>query len=180
MSPRTELNKRLVRAFVQALGSPDPVGPFRYVSPAYHLRGGTLTGDLDLPSAVAWRQAVLRAFPDLEVDLDVRRMVAEGDRVAVIARWRGTHRGPYRGILPTGRRVDLSIMGVFRLRNGRILEEVHLTDSLALVEQLRGSSRGTPGGPEAVHPGPPAEADRLPAHTERFFVPPEGMPGPWW
>lgn len=180
MSPRTERNKRIVRSFARAIGNDDPVGPFRFVSPGYRLHGGALTGDHDLPSAVAWWQEIHRAFPDLEVQLDPQHMVAENDRVAVTARWRGTHRGRYRGISPTGRQVDLSIMAIFHLRNGRIVEEFHLTDSLALVEQLRGGRTAGPGAAESPGPASSSATRGLPPYTERFFVPPETLPGPWW
>jgi predicted ester cyclase len=61
-------------------------------------------------------------FPDLF--LRIEDTVAEDDRVA--ARWStgGTQRGEWeRGIPPTGRRVTWTGMSMYRLRNGRIVEE---------------------------------------------------------
>src|SRR4051812_42708893 len=55
-----------------------------------------------------WRveiEGMLRAFPDLEiVPCD---QIAEGDQVCTRWRGEGTHRGPYQGVEPTGRRIGV-------------------------------------------------------------------------
>ena len=74
------------------------------------------------------------AFPDLQHTVD--EMLAEGNVVA--ARWtvRGTHRGDFQGIAPTGKTVTLSGTTVHHMVDGRI-EETWLTfDSMALLQQL--------------------------------------------
>jgi steroid delta-isomerase-like uncharacterized protein len=60
------------------------------------------------------------AFPDYRIA--VEDLVADGDRVA--ARWtlRGTHRGEFLGVPPTGRPETLRGVGLFRLAGGRIVE----------------------------------------------------------
>jgi len=52
------------------------------------------------------------AFPDIDVALE--DLIAEGDKVAARAIWRGTHQGEYLGIAPTGRQV--AVMGTVTLR----------------------------------------------------------------
>src|SRR5438876_9090167 len=47
-----------------------------------------------------------RAFPDLHVTLD--DMIAEGDKVVTGFTWRGTHRGEFMGLAPTGKRVTVA------------------------------------------------------------------------
>src|SRR3712207_6800234 len=53
-----------------------------------------------------------RAFPDLRSTIEDQ--IAEGDKV--VTRWtmRGTHRGEFRGIAPTGGRITVTGMGIFR------------------------------------------------------------------
>ena len=62
----------------------------------------------------------LAAFPDSYSV--VEDMVAEGDKVA--SRWRtsATHRGEFRGVSPTGRRVVVEAIGIFRIVDGRVVE----------------------------------------------------------
>ena len=60
------------------------------------------------------------AFPDLSVA--VEDVVAEGDRVAARVTMRGTHRGEFQGIAPTGKRVEVKAIDMFRISDGRIVE----------------------------------------------------------
>lgn len=60
------------------------------------------------------------AFPDLSVA--VEDIMAEGDRVAARVTMRGTHRGEFQGIAPTGKRVEVKAIDMFRISDGRIVE----------------------------------------------------------
>ena len=60
------------------------------------------------------------AFPDLSVT--VENVVAEGDRVATRVIMRGTHQGEFQGISPTGKRVEVRAMDMFRISDGKIVE----------------------------------------------------------
>jgi len=63
-----------------------------------------------------------KAFPDLRVS--VEEMLAEGDKVAVLWTFRGTHTGSgYEGLPPTGTRVEIRGITIWRIVNGRIVEE---------------------------------------------------------
>lgn len=61
------------------------------------------------------------AFPDGHHALD--DLIAEGDRVVARATARGTHRGEFLGIAPTGKTISLSIISIYRFKDGRIVEE---------------------------------------------------------
>ena len=64
------------------------------------------------------------AFPDGK--LEVKTLVAQGDLVFVECVGRGTHTGTMKGptgdLRATGRRVELPLAEVYRLRNGKIVE----------------------------------------------------------
>ena len=60
------------------------------------------------------------AFPDLTVR--VEDVMAEGDRVAGRVTMHGTHRGEFQGIAPTGKRVEVRAIDIFRISNGKIVE----------------------------------------------------------
>jgi steroid delta-isomerase-like uncharacterized protein len=59
-------------------------------------------------------------FPDLSIT--VEDVMAEGDRVAARVVMRGTHRGEFQGISPTGKRVEVRAMDMFRISDGKIVE----------------------------------------------------------
>jgi predicted ester cyclase len=75
-----------------------------------------------------------RAFPDIEVALE--DVIAEGDKVAARAIWRGTHQGEYLDIAPTGRQV--AVMGTVTLRivHDKFQEGWLNIDTLGLLQQL--------------------------------------------
>jgi steroid delta-isomerase-like uncharacterized protein len=75
------------------------------------------------------------AFPDMQVT--VADAVAEGDRVAVRAVWRGTHEGPFQGLAATGWTVTFEGMVLWRLKNGRLAERWAAIDLAAVFRQLQ-------------------------------------------
>jgi|SRR5579883_1255169 steroid delta-isomerase-like uncharacterized protein len=64
---------------------------------------------------------VREGFPDMRVTID--DLIAEGDRVVVRSTWRGTHLGTYDGMAATGKRAERTLIQIFRVKDGRILEE---------------------------------------------------------
>jgi steroid delta-isomerase-like uncharacterized protein len=63
-----------------------------------------------------------KAFPDLR--MRVQEIVAEGDKVAVLWTFQGTHTGPgYEGLPPTGTAVELRGITIWRMVDGRIRDE---------------------------------------------------------
>ncbi|MFB9264262.1 ester cyclase [Bradyrhizobium erythrophlei] len=65
-------------------------------------------------------------------------LVAERDIVAGRVVWRGVHRGPWRGIAPTGRHVEFRGMTFWRIREGKISERWAEVDFADLERQLKG------------------------------------------
>lgn len=59
-------------------------------------------------------------FPDLGITIE--DVMAEGDRVAARVVMRGTHRGEFQGIAPTGKRVEVRAIDMFLISNGKIVE----------------------------------------------------------
>ncbi|MBI5968013.1 MAG: ester cyclase [Deltaproteobacteria bacterium] len=121
----------------------------RFLEEAYN-KGNLAIGDELLtancvfrtPGAIegiaGWKQfatAFLTAFPeDLHITID--DTVAEGDKVA--ARWtaRGTHKGPLRGIAPTGKPVTWIGIAIYQLSGGKIKEVWGLNDALGIMQQI--------------------------------------------
>jgi len=59
-------------------------------------------------------------------------MVAEGDKVA--ARWTtsATHQGQFRGVSPTGERVEVEAIGILRIAEDRVVESWDKYDTAGL------------------------------------------------
>jgi steroid delta-isomerase-like uncharacterized protein len=60
------------------------------------------------------------AFPDAHTE--ILDLIAEGDRV--VARWveRGTHKGEFMGVPPTGRTYEKQGISIYRVQDGRLAE----------------------------------------------------------
>jgi predicted ester cyclase len=74
------------------------------------------------------------AFPDGRVE--IYELIAEGDMVAVIGTYKGTHTAPMGSYPATGRVVDSEFAGYHRLENGKIVETWVTWDNLAMFHQL--------------------------------------------
>jgi steroid delta-isomerase-like uncharacterized protein len=92
----------------------------------------------DGPDAVAdaYRE-LFTGFPDLRFsDVKPGSVCHHGDSVILETHVRGTHRGPYRGLPPTGRWVDLPVVAIFQFDGPDLLSERAYFDRLDLFIQL--------------------------------------------
>lgn len=74
------------------------------------------------------------AFPDMH--WTVHEQIAERDKVVSRFEWTGTHRGPFLGVEPTGRPVQVWGIVIDRLQDGKIKNTCILMDALGLMAQL--------------------------------------------
>jgi steroid delta-isomerase-like uncharacterized protein len=129
-----EENKVLVRRFVEEFwnqGNTAAADELMTAEATIVLPGsGHVSKENFKASAVALRGA----FPDWHST--VEEMIAEDDRVG--ERWtgRGTHRGEFQGIAPTGRRIAVPGFVFYRIRAGKIAEFRGLFDGLSMLHQL--------------------------------------------
>jgi steroid delta-isomerase-like uncharacterized protein len=102
-----------------------------------HFPGGhTVQGRDGLAAEVI---AHREAFPDWSEE--VVDEIVEHDRVAVRFTSRGTNTGEFLGNPPTGRRVRISEVAIFRLEDGKIVEQWVYPDILSLQRQLSAEER---------------------------------------
>jgi len=113
-------NKELANELISATavfhvpGRAEPVrGPAGYLEIIGMMRGG---------------------FPDVQWTLE--EMIVEGDMVAARFTMRGTHRGTFFGVPPTGRSIEVQAMNFYRLSDGKIVEEWGQPDLLSLLKQI--------------------------------------------
>ena len=59
-------------------------------------------------------------FPNLSITIE--DLMAEGDRVAARVVMRGTHMGELQGLAPTGKRVEVKAIDMFRISGDKIVE----------------------------------------------------------
>ena len=88
------------------------------------------------PKAVADRYLQQwRGFPDFKVR--VRRIIAEDTRYVVTENeWRGTHRGPFFGFAPTGKRARVRACVLWEFRGKRLRAETVYFDLAGVLSQV--------------------------------------------
>jgi predicted ester cyclase len=63
-------------------------------------------------------------------------MIGEGDKVVARLRASATNTGPFAGQSPTGNKVEIRSIRIYRIANGKIVETWAMQDRLGLMEQL--------------------------------------------
>lgn len=84
-----------------------------------------------------------RALPDLSITIEDIAVV--GDKVWGRLRARGTHRGSFLGVPPTGNTVEVEIIDICRFDGGKIAEHWGYSDRLSTLEQLGAAPRPPQG-----------------------------------
>ena len=133
MSP--EDNKALVRRFVdevQSKGNTDLIDEI--CSPEFVNHSAPQGLRADLEGIKILTTMFKGAFPDSY--FTVEDMIAEGDKVVTRKTFHGTHEGEFMGIPPSGRPVNVSLIDVVRISDGRVVEHWSVGDNLGMMQQL--------------------------------------------
>jgi steroid delta-isomerase-like uncharacterized protein len=130
-------NKALMRRWEEALNN----GTWREAADALYTTTFVLHDPMAPPGLVG-PQGVkdylydpwFAAFPDAQFTIE--DLIAEGDKFAARFTLRGTHRGEFMGIAPTGKHVTMTAIGICRVEEGKFAEVWENVDALGLLQQL--------------------------------------------
>jgi len=131
----SEENKRVVQRLAQAINSGHLEDLDSVLSPSYVRHDpNPLMKDIGREE---YKQAFIRlrtAFPDAKWTIE--DLLSDGDKV--IGRWtfRGTHRGPFFNIPPSGKVVTYPILAIYKIENGMIIEDSHIFHAIGLWQTL--------------------------------------------
>lgn len=114
-------SKLLVRRYyeeVVSTGNVDRLAEF--ISPDYVEVYNNTRYPVGLEGAKEHVLGVRNTYPDLH--LTVEQQIAEGEWVATCVTARGTHKGVWLGMRPTGQKLEMSGVNIDRVVDGRIVE----------------------------------------------------------
>ena len=131
-----EANKAVVRAFIEAWNAKafDRFDSLMAQDAQLTVGGSTISCSPVATRAIA--EHWVGGFPDYLFELV--HLVAEGDLVAALMPFSGTHLGPVLDLAPTGRTVRVSEMVFFRIADGKIVEAWEEWDKRGMRIQLAG------------------------------------------
>ncbi len=131
-----QMNKAVVQRYVDEIHNDHSIDAIESIFSSEFIDhmdtyGGLFQGIDGLKKGYA---AAFQAFPDLKAI--VCQMIAEEDKVVLHKTVMGTHRGEFRGIPATGKKVEYQSIYIFRIENNKISEYWGLQDELKLMQQL--------------------------------------------
>ena len=130
-----EANKQLCRDYFQAFLRGDTAWMQRHIAPTFVRHDPGLPFEVRGPEGVKQlHDALMPAFPDMELPLE--DFVAEGEKVLVRLRVKGTHTGAFGDMAATGRTIDIGVLDLFQIRDGVLVEHWALLDNLGMLKQL--------------------------------------------
>ncbi len=130
-------NKEVVRAVEEAWDGQDLDALDQYFAPEFDNSTSAVPG---LPPGLAGakmaHQGAMQSFPDRKVNIE--EIVGDGDTVAIRTRITGTNDGgfPLFNVPANGAKIDFPAVGIYRLRDGKIVGHWGLNDALTLMMQL--------------------------------------------
>ena len=127
-----EENKALVRRLNEIENKGDLDELFELFSSDYVSHYNT--GDSTMEENKKFWPTLWTAFPDIHYVLE--DMVGEGNKVAFRESFTGTHRGEFKGIAPTGKKVKMINTCIVRIENGKFAEGWCTLDEWNLMRQL--------------------------------------------
>jgi predicted ester cyclase len=135
---REEKNKAVaMRVFEEIFNQKKPEVASEIYSPEFVNHG--LHRDFSLQEDQAAARSEIKAFPDIH--MTVALAVAQGDFVTVVWIFRGTHTAFGYGLPPTGARIEMRGITVWRIVDGKIRDEWtsfnELTGYMQVLRHLR-------------------------------------------
>ena len=130
-----EQNRELVKHYFEELNK----GNIEFVkdacSPEYLFYSPSLSPKpMSREEAVGFIKTVFKAFPD--VNWRIEKQFVTGDTAIIWNVVTGTHQGEFAGIPATGNRIEAGSILLWRLKDGKVVEEREEADYLGLMRQL--------------------------------------------
>lgn len=131
----TESNKQVMSRFLEFINTASETLAQELISPdaIFHVPGRA--DPVKGPEGYLEIIAMMRSgFPDIQWTLE--EVIAEGDKIAARFTMRGTHKGPFFGVPATGKPIQVQAMNIYRLSDGKFVEERGQPDLLGLLQQI--------------------------------------------
>ena len=131
----TEENKAVVRRFLEeVMNNHDLEAIEEFITSSgyvFHASFGDVNGKEGFKQLAA---GFITAIPDIYYTIE--DLIAEFDKVVSRYTFGGTQKGEFLGISPTGKRFNVTGIGIDRIAGGKIVESWDIWDILSMMQQL--------------------------------------------
>ena len=135
-----EENKAIARRFIQVWGQGDLGIIDKLASPEFSVDYSSFPQAIKGGEAFKGLLEIFRSgFPDLNIDIEDE--IAEDNKVVISWSLSGTHQGTLqggnlKGIPPTGKKVKWNGITIYKITDGKVIEEKGEEDTYGLMQQL--------------------------------------------
>ncbi|MEX0875608.1 MAG: ester cyclase [Actinomycetota bacterium] len=133
----SEANKAVVRRWVEDVQSDHRFEVMEEIfAPdiVNHDRPGGLPSPQGIEGIREFFKGIVAAFPDFKAVIEDQ--IAEGDKVVTRKTISGTNQGEFMGIPPTGKRMEVPVIDVFRVVDGKCTDHWSVVDQMGMMQQL--------------------------------------------
>jgi steroid delta-isomerase-like uncharacterized protein len=125
-----EENKAIVRRFVEAYNNRNLEAFDDLLAPDYFDH----TSQVGPEGLKQLLNMAFNAFPDFHETIE--DIIAEGDKVWARITFTGTHTGEWMGIAPTGKKISVEMVDIFKIANGKLVEYRDVSNNLDFFNKL--------------------------------------------
>ena len=130
-----EKNKALVRRFIEEVQSQHKLTAVDEIMDPNMIDHAAQPSSLNsVETFKKFFAGFIAAFPDVKAV--IHNQVAEGDKVVTHKTFHGTHKGEFMGIPPTGKKVAIEVIDIFRIAGGKFAEHWAVVDMMSVMQQL--------------------------------------------
>jgi len=126
-----EENKAIVRRFIEAENKRNLDSMDEFIAPDFvSIESDTPTRGLEI-----YKQGIktfTKAFPDLRGTIE--DIIAEGDKVMARVKYTGTNTGEYLGLAPTGKKISMKAVAIYRIVDTKVVEMRSFIDRDFFIE----------------------------------------------
>lgn len=134
-SPDAEANREIVRQFHSVWSSGNVDALDSLLSPDFVCHFINNIEWKGIEGTKATISGHKKSFPDWNEE--IVDIIAEGDKVVTRYKSTGTHRGNFNGIDSTGKKVIIYEASIYRIADGKLVEQWGFPDEVSLRTQLR-------------------------------------------
>jgi len=135
LSELEEQNKSLIKKYIEAWNTQNFQGLEEYLSPQFKVYiPSNAQEPMSLDQYTGWIQGIFQTFPDSHYD--IQDIFCEGDNICVRWAYTATQQGEYMGLPASGKKVMGSAVEIYRVENGKIVEERSEMDAMGIMMQL--------------------------------------------
>jgi steroid delta-isomerase-like uncharacterized protein len=139
MNKNIEKNKSIVSGYVEEVwNKKNPAALEQFIAPNYVRHCEAMPPPLQELRGIGGLEQMysmtIAAFPNWTEKIEI--LSAEGDKVAYLSKGRGTQEGPFGPFPASGKSIEVTIIGIHRIENGKIAETWVTWDNVAWLTQM--------------------------------------------